>query len=113
MKAFEVGSCSLIKSLLLTMSLVFLSGCGYKPVKIYNNSIYIGLFIGAEQRETGCRYSYVQGTGIQLGLWTFGLGYFEKKHMEVDKEVSKHCESKIAEVFVVDNDSEGHSVKFK
>lgn len=92
-----------VKKLLLIMSLALVSGCSYKPLAIHNEDLYIGVFRNGETKELGCNYSYIQGGGVKLGLVNFGLGYFNNRKMEVDKSISQHCKSEIAEVFVVDD----------
>ncbi|PHS59558.1 MAG: hypothetical protein COB03_02520 [Alteromonas sp.] len=86
------------------MSLLLASGCAHKPIAFYDSDVYLGAFLNGENKKSGCYYSYIQGSGIKLGLLNFGIGYFSKKKLEVDKNVAEYCKSDIAEVFVNDND---------
>ncbi|WP_157371917.1 hypothetical protein [Vibrio sp. MEBiC08052] len=92
---------------------VLLSGCSYKYLVVYDGDVYLGAFNHEKKEAPGCIYSSIEGSGIKLGTATFGLGYFSNKKMEIDKNLSSHCESKIGEVFVVDKKLSEESVTFK
>ena len=95
------------------MSVSLASGCSYKPLAIHDGDLYIGVFSNGETNELGCDYSYIKGGGVKLGIVDFGLGYFSKRKMEVDKSIAEHCKSEIAEVFVVDDDLAEESIIFE
>ena len=98
---------------LLIMSLLLASGCAYKPIAFYDSDVYLGAFLYGENNAPGCDYSYILGGGIQLGLLNFGMGYFSKKKLEVDKSVAKYCKSDIAEVFVTDTELTKENITFE
>ncbi|MDW6093963.1 hypothetical protein [Vibrio rhizosphaerae] len=73
----------------------------------------MGAFNYENKQTPGCIYSSLEGSGIKIGVVTFGLGYFSNKKMEIDEKLSSHCESKIGEIFVVDKKRSEGSVTFK
>ena len=110
----SVGTIQILRfNFLLIISLLLASGCAHKPIAFYDNDVFLGAFLNGENKKPGCYYSYIQGSGIKLGLLNFGMGYFSKKKLEVDKNVAEYCKSDIAEVFVTGDELTKENIIFK
>lgn len=82
---------------IIIVLIVFLfSACSYSPIVIQNKKLYIGVFTGSEKKEKNCIYYKINGFGIKTGLSSLGIGYFDSKYLEVDKNKRGHCKTEMA-----------------
>ncbi len=92
---------------------MFIYGCSYRYIATYDGDLYIGAFKSNTVSDIGCKYSYIEGGGLKLGVVNFGIGYFSNKRMEMDYKKTDYCNSVIGEVFVVDDNVSKGNITFK
>lgn len=79
-----------------------------KAIVAHNNRIYVGTFtLEVVSYPTG-RYTKLDGFGISLGFFAFGLGYYDLKTLRIDKGTPSKIESPIATVWI---DQELHLIE--
>ncbi|MCB1644617.1 MAG: hypothetical protein KDI36_04150 [Pseudomonadales bacterium] len=77
-----------------------------RPIVLQEDSLYIGLFRGEKDQQSGCIYSEVEGAGLKIGFVHAGVGYYQHRKIVV-KEIPpddgqlNHCKTPIAEVFII------------
>lgn len=67
-----------------------------------DGAFYLGVFKSSKTEDESCSYSEVEGLGLSVGITriSVGAGYFDRKVLRVDPDISFHCSSAIADVYI-------------
>lgn len=63
------------------------------PVSIDRNVAFVGIFSVEEEKQENCKYFFISGIGIKIGLSTIGAGYFRNGYMTVSTGLTHTCET--------------------
>ncbi|MCJ8321544.1 MAG: hypothetical protein MJK12_18055 [Colwellia sp.] len=78
----------------------FIVGCAYRPVVIDREQIFIGAFKSFQEINESCIYSEVEGVGVKFGFGAFGIGYFDRKFLEVINIKEGYCINNLVELYI-------------
>jgi hypothetical protein len=83
----------------LLFSIIFLSSCAHRPISFNNKQIFLGAFKSTDKVVDSCKLSEIEGLGFKVGLGVFGLGYFDRKTIEIINTQDGFCENDVFQVF--------------
>tara|TARA_R110000744_G_scaffold78514_3_gene154609 strand:+ start:6100 stop:6462 length:363 start_codon:yes stop_codon:yes gene_type:complete len=91
-----------IQRMVVVMLLFFIVGCAYRPVVIDREKVFIGVFKSFQETNENCMYSEVEGVGVQFGVGSFGVGYFDRKFLEIISMKEGTCHNNLVELYIGD-----------
>ena len=87
--------------LLIFFFITAVIGCsGLRPVVVYRNSVYIGLFsYKKEEVNNYVEYSSLEGAGIAAGVFRLGIGYYSLKQTKVIRFADYQVKTPIVDIY--------------
>jgi hypothetical protein len=101
------------KIFVVVLCAINIIGCTITPLAYDNGSLYLGAFKAEKEKDENCKYSEIEGIGINIGVThiSTGIGYFKRKMLSVVPGKDVYCKSEIADVYI-GNIAEEKSVDF-
>ncbi len=88
------------KLMVVITLLFFIVGCAYRPVVVDREQVFIGAFKSFQEKNESCIYSEVEGIGVKFGFGAFGIGYFDRKFLEVISTKNGYCSNNLVELYI-------------